>query len=950
MLRIFCTLLLSLICFSVSAQQKRLITSRGMVDAAERLLKSERDPKRRLEILYRWLSIREEYEQSQIATAEASDEANRQYKTYKIETLNRLEEELKGFDQTQGLNLTPLIREVAFRHLEQKNYTSAQVYLERISPRLPTDDLAYGDALLNLKLHDQALAAYRSASTDDKQLPVATYKMAWVFLQLSDFENSLASFDIALKMAGALSNQMKEEAFKDRIIPYLEVFKKEAFEEEDSLSFKSLAVQLKSDPVEQRKLLQDALTRLMDGFNNKDRIEISQQVFDFFKRETDDPTDMLLRVSPLWLKAYRGRLNHPEVERLLESLPDREIDPARASNLQAELNNSASFYETVVGDLKEQPDPLAKSNLILTYRKYFVMFPNDQDVDGLRVNYGRLLLEGGDATQCLSILQKRSKKVIEIENAAVSLESKCELKELDQLYAKEHSDYFYSRLDRALLTTKLYLRPEIGIDAQIAFEGMISMLIGALQKNLQSKELRRMLDSILAQYPYSKEDKTFGNLQLVSAELKFDDLVASDTKADLKATEFIRIFQSLQPSVALAKKALRSAVLLTDSRIGIDRCQQIQSVYPDEMVPYSEVFNRCIKLAQEFLNLEAEESFLSTNLNGLKEADLINYHLIQVALEKPEGMKSLSKMKAAEARQLVTLWEGKSAPRERAPSSVLEMQARVDEVVKMFRSVRFERLNLYVPERIKSTQYLDTLIVKLSKSEDSPLASAMLLNMRAHLSGSFFKWFSSLPNPPDLNAEETKAYLQQKDEMLKPWKEAAERNSLDCGEKALALAEDLEFSPFCSGEVHTATFNKMMETWESHRQTDLNLNPWANSESNDAAKAFDRLLKAGTDPNSSVLKRKYFLFQALGLARESKGLQARVYLELAKLNQTERYWLAASELDSNLAEPIEWLKSKTKNPLYLKLYSTQLELISSKKRFAPAQVQAVEPKPNETEL
>jgi hypothetical protein len=950
MLRFFCTLLLSLSCFSVSAQQKRLITSRSMVDAAERLLKSEKDPKRRLEILYRWLSIREEYEQSQIAAAEASAEANRQYKTYKIETLNRLEEELKSFDPSQGLNLTPLIREVAFRHLEQKNYSSAQTYFERITPRIPTDDLAYGDTLLNLKLHDQALAAYRTASTDDKQLPVATYKMAWVFLQLSDFENSLASFDIALKMAGALSNQMKEEAFKDRIIPYLEVFKKEVFEEEDSLSFKSLAVQLKSDPTEQRKLLQDALTRLMDGFNNKDRIEISQQVFDFFKRETDDPTDMLLRVSPLWLKAYRSRLNHSEVEKILTSLPNREIDPSKASNLQAELNNSAGFYETLVGDLKEQPDPLAKSNLTLTYKKYFVMFPHDEDVDGLRVNYGRLLLEGGDASHCLTILQKRSKKVPEVESAAISLESKCELKELDQLYAKEHSDYFYSRLDRALLSTKLYLRPEIGIDAQIAFEGMTSMLIGALQKNLQSKDLRRMLESILAQYPYSKEDKMFRNLQLVSAELKFDDLVLSDAKAELKAEEFIRIFNSLHPSVALAKKALRSAVLLTDSSIGIERCQQIKSTYPEEMIPYTEVFNRCIKLAQEFLNLEAEESFLSLSPNSLKEADLINYHLIQVALDRPDGFKSLSKMKAPEARQILTLWEGKSEPRQKPPSAVVEMQSRVDEVVKTFRSVRFERLNLYVPERIKSTQYLDTLIVKLSKAEDSPLASAMLLNMRAHLSGSFFKWFSSLPNPPDLNAEEMKTYLQQKEEMLKPWKEAADRNSQECGEKALALVEEMEFSNFCSAEVHPATFTQMMESWESHRQMDPSQTPWSQSADTDLAKAFDRLLKAGKDSTIGPLKRKYFLFQALGLARDSKALQAKVYLELAKLNQTERYWLAASELDSNLAEPIEWLRSRTKNPFYLKLYSTQLELIASKKRFTPAQVEALEPKPSDAEL
>jgi hypothetical protein len=930
------------ILFSITTclAEEDFIVPKSMLDTAEKRLAAERNPTKRLEILFRWVKIKEEYEQNQLAISKDPSQVD-QFNHSKSEIVEKLRAEAVSLKRVPGLRLDKLHRELAFRLLEIKNFAESKIEFESLSSRTSDDEIAYGDCLLGSKLISAALDAYAKSGEDPKLKTMAAYKRGWAYLQLNDFSHSLAEFSLALEDNPNSPAKMREEAYKDRLKPYIEVYAKTDFDEDEAKALKDLAEKVKPTEKSSEKqpegLYVEALKSLVEGFNAKNDVQKAQQVFQFLTKEMPDSSLVLLSAAPVWLKVYRGRLDHDAVERIIASLPSKEFPVQQALNLQSEMQNTAGFYETLI---QEDKDPnfkelRATALLLNLYQKYFQIFSSDPESDALRVNYGRLLLKGGDAGACLDILAKRSKKNATVETVAGSIEAQCELKHLDQLYAKAHDDYFYGKLDRALIQTKIYNRSEIGIPPEQAFSSMVAMLMGALKKNSKAEMLRKTLTGVRDEFPFPKNEKLFREIKIVSAELQFDDLVAENSDPNEKSNKFFEIFKVVPADTAVAQKSIRNSILLGTEKSTLDRCDRFIQDYSKEFTKGSDVYGRCLRLAEEHLRLDKEYAYWKFHENELEATQVMRVGLIELALGmETQGKRRIQYLKTEAAQRVLDLWYGVSPAKVPVNPKLKIVEQDAQYFASSLKKISFGKIGKMVPFTIDRFRTMDKELVRFSKADTNPYVTAKILELRSLIAVRMRDWMKTLPEPAGLTEEELQQYREKTKEVIKPWELLASQSLKECSEAAYALSPDFQNSEFCPEATADATWNTFLQKWDATRQPYASLTPWFKESETDTQRTLRILMEAGfSEPEP--LKARYFLLRSLDLATENRD-KAKIHLALAKLTDKERFWIAAGELDGNLIQPIEWLRYRAvSNPFFEKIYNYEIELIRKNDRFVP---------------
>ncbi|MDB5037592.1 MAG: hypothetical protein JWQ35_1120, partial [Bacteriovoracaceae bacterium] len=415
--------------FSKDAPPEHFRVPKSTLDALERKLKEETDPSKRVQLLLRWVKNKEDYEQSllekKLGVEKASEQKNGDqlalFKGFKVDIVTRLQTEIADLAKHPKLNLDPLYHVLGFRLLELQKYPEAVMAFQKISGKTSEDFMGLGDAYFAAKNTRAALDAFEHGGLDSKYRNTAGYKRAWCFLQLSDFQNALAEFDIALEDNPYNTIKLKEEVFRDRLRPYVETYQKLIFDDEELLNLKKLASRVHPEALEKSKeLLAAGLKALILNFNAKAQIEKAQAVFGYLTKEIKDPLSVLVLAAPIWIKVYRGQLNHEAVEKITDSLPSKKIEGFDTTLLETELYNSVVFYDTL---FKEDNLPTTRKLLFKINKKFFQLFPGNQQADPLRVGYAKLLLEDGDPAECIQILSARKRGDKEVEDLALSLDA-----------------------------------------------------------------------------------------------------------------------------------------------------------------------------------------------------------------------------------------------------------------------------------------------------------------------------------------------------------------------------------------------------------------------------------------------------------------------------------------------------------------------------------------------
>ncbi|MGA0164715.1 MAG: hypothetical protein ACO3LE_10810, partial [Bdellovibrionota bacterium] len=422
-----------------------------------------------------------------------------------------------------------------------------------------------------------------------------------------------------------------------------------------------------------------------------------------------------------------------------------------SNNLRAELNNSAQFYETF---LEDEAQKARRPILVLTYERYFQLYPLDLDANSLRINYSRLLLQDLNAKKCIEILSHRKKpneksEPDPIENLALSLEGKCILKYLDQLYALDHSEEFYKLIQSALLEHRVYLYPDLGIKPEDAFQALSRMLIGAIQKNPSEMNLRSSLIKLNENFPFESLLDLKTELRIISAELAFQDLTNAKEEDETKSNQFFDIFKQSPVESSVAIKSITNSILMTNLEVGLERCEKFQKTYAKDFKPGTPVFDHCIKIAEDFLTIEREYQFWKPHEKNLNEAQSIRLGLLELALEKPEGRTRIEKLKTETSKNVLENWDGFWPKPDLKDKNWDKLEARILKFIKALKPIRFSQIEELVPAKISTFNKLETSLINYAEKQKNSFFQAKTLALRAELSSQFAEWLKKLPEPKD---------------------------------------------------------------------------------------------------------------------------------------------------------------------------------------------------------
>lgn len=922
--------------FAEDKKQKEFRIPKSMVEATERRLSNEDDPESRLQLVLRWIRIKEEYEKTIIQDGQDPQKAENLLSAKK-QIIKQLKTELSFFTQTKDLDYSQIYRELGFRTLELKQTQDSVYYFEQLSEKTPEDYLAYGDALIANKSHEQALQGYEKASRDPQLVAMSWYKRAWVYMQLNDFDSALNAFDKALVDNPHSTVQLREEAFKDRLKPFIETHKKPHYDSADDRELRRIINQLYAgDPEKVKKGYINTLENLIGGFNAKAQVDKARAVFLFLEKQIKDPHTVLVVAAPIWLKVYRSQLKHDQLEEIVRALPDKDISSMRGVDpLRAELNNTAVFYQTMAEDdnpeAREDFRKEANRLLVLTYAKYFQTFPLDKEVDPLRINYANILLDRGNAESCLDILKNRGGQDKEVEKAATNLEGKCEFKRLEELYAKPSTPEFFALLNRALFDIKLYERSDLGVSSVKVYESLVQMIFGSIKKDPKNEVLRKMLLTTEQTYPYKKTDTFYRQIQITIAELRFDDLIAlKESKKEGLDEEFFSIYQITPKDTQVAEKSLTNSVLLGSSKKTLERCDEFQQSYPTIFTAGGEVPQRCMRLAERYLNLEKEYAYLKVQNVANTAQRQFRLLTIELALGDQQALRKIERLGTKFSHHFMNLWEGKNMKQSPPTPAFTRLKKEMNEFSAGLVKIKFSQIQKVVPQTTKKFERLEKRWHQFFNAGPASLWKAEALLIRSKIAFQMKEWMKNLPEPPGLTKEELEQYRTQAEGIQKSWVEKADLAKKECSEVSYSLSSDFkptedEISEFCPEETPKTVFQEFLTAWNETRQKQPERKPW---DKNEKAEQFDivaDLIQAGQSARDKN-RGKYFLIRAYDLA-DSKYYKARALLGLAKIEKKDSYWLSANALDGNLVEPIYWLKEQSDgNPFYEKLYSQQINV------------------------
>ncbi len=920
---------------------------KSTLDAIERRLVSEKQPTFRIELILRWIKAKEEYEQVQLSKKgdidkNADDEFGlkpgrdltprmKLYTGFKEEIISKLQSEIESLETVPNLKMTLLYRELAFRHLELNHFQEAILMFDRIKPLTSGDWMGLGDAYFSMNQTVRALEAYEKGGTDSRFAGISFYKRAWCYLRLSQHKQSLDFFGRALDGTDSGSLRLREEAFKDRIRPYIEGFTKLEFDQNEFNSFLGLSKKVyPNDPAKSKELLLFGLRLLVDGFNAKALIEKARQVFEFYKKEFGNATVLLVSAAPIWIKVYRGVLNHEAVQKILLELPDEPIQKIDTLQLQGEIYNTVVFYDTLYKeeqrDIKNIGQNPIRLYLLNVNRKFFQLFPDDPNADSLRIGYAKLLLEDGNATDCLKLLARRKGSEKEIEDLALSFEAKCELKQLDQLYPKGPTAFFVERLNYNLLEKKTYERTDLGLSSDQAFETLSRMLIGVLKENPENQDLRSSLERLVKDFPLSKKGKLFFDLQLLQSEIRFVDLSKSKLSNEDKSTKFFEIFQGAPSGSDLAKKAIVNSIQLSLDKGAVDRCKSFQRIYLDEFKPGREIFDRCVRLADRYFDLESEYEFWSVGLDSLDEKQGLKVALLELGLGKSQGKKRLAALKSESAKKALQFWMKLDAPDEKIENQdLIKREREAIDFIDELQPISFSKVAKIVPQKIALFEKLDSWLLSFYKLKPASELMAKDLELRAEIALAMRDWMAVLPAPDGLSPQDLEVYKSKAAGIVKPWEDAAAARIKECGEVAHALSWNFKVRNLnaCPILVPSSVKDKILDAWEASKQKTPNTSPWKEAELNEKTQTAQRLLEQAARETDSARVR-YHLLRALDFA-DTNYEKARAYLGFAKQTNKAEFWEQAAALDGNLVEPIQWKRSQAEgNPFFVQLFDHQL--------------------------
>jgi hypothetical protein len=907
------------------------------LEAIDRKLKVENDSQKRIQLILRWVKAKEDYEQAQLEKKKdgsknktPNSEDVSQFKDYKEVILQRLSKEITQLE-TRGARgaskLDPLYHVYAFRLLELQKHAEALAAFNKLSARTADDWMGLGDVYFAMGDAKQALDAYEHGGLALKFKNTAAYKRAWCFLQMTNPKAALAEFDIALEENAFTSIKLREEAYRDRLRPYVEIYAKSDFDLEEMDKLRALATRVyPNQPARAKELLVSGLKNLITDFNSKAQVHLARGVFSFLSKEMADPTSVLVLAAPLWIKVYRGQLNHEEVEIIVKALPNKKIDGIDTSALQAEIYNSIIFYETL---FKEDSLPATRKILFDMNKKFFQLFPDEATSDPLRVTYAKLLLEDGDPSECIQILSHRKGMAKDVEEIAVSVDAKCQLKQLDQLYQQPHDEFFYVKLKQTLIDKKIYERSDLGLSSESAFESLSRMLIGALNKNQKMPYLRDILARLIAGYPYSRDTNLFSDLEILSAELQFDDILNSKDSPEDRADHFFGVFEKAPRRAEVSKKALVNSITIAKSDRVLARCDIFAKIHGEDFAPGKEVFDRCIRLAEQYLAVEKEYLYWVQVEGLLSPSQLLKMGLIELALGKGKGKKRLAALKIPEAKSAIELWDGPRAKEaEKESPKLSDIAGDQKHFYSGLKPILFAKIKTIVPAKIKAFEAVDAQLTKFLKSKPNAVSIARALEMRAELATHMATWIKDLPEPSGLSSEDLKQYRAKTAEFIKSWEDGAIKRSLECGESAHSIAVEYKVTnrDVCPERTPSEVTSKFLEKWEATRQRAPAAAPWKRDDVAEKGVTVGFLLDAGQNAKDKD-QAKYFYIRALDLSASNYD-RAHSYLALAKLTDNEVFWQTAYALDGNLLEPIQWLRNRaTGNLFFERLYDTLIQKV-----------------------
>lgn len=926
---------------SPALSAEEAISPERSIEVADRLLANEVDTPRRVQLLLRWLKLKDQIIHKSLADlkgAQPTQELSDKIQNIKIEMVDRMMKEAEKLESasTSGA-LDPLYRQLAFRSMEVSRSDKAYYYFNRIVARSPEDELAFGDALLSSRLSNLALQAYDRALVKEELKPLALYKKAWAQIQLNQFGEAISTFEQVLEFKGEERRRLRETAFRDWQTPYIETFQKADFDaaEADRIFSLSLKVEdLASIPSSRGEVqtYQNAIKDLVNRFSQRGDIKKAEQAFKLLA-EGKFADAVLLESAPFWLKSYRASLDHGHIESLLRLIPaNAQLDSTQQERMNAELTNTAQFYETMVRDGKDvEKRPL----LGLLYQVYFQFFQNQGASDAVRVNYAHYQLEEKNFDRCLDLISKRDSKDDSIKEKAETVEAQCRLKKLDLLYTSIPSDEFATALEYALLDQKLFTRKGLDVPEEQVYEHLARMLIGAVKKEPQSKLWADRLARVIKDYPYKTEGALYGDLTKLAAQIRFELLVADSQNsavesqsADLnaksqRAAEFFEIFKASDIKTELSEKSLRNSIELSDGAESFERCHEYRKSFASQFKPGQTIFDRCVRQAEMTLNLEQEESYWKSALKNLNRDQKIKLGLLELALAKPEGRNRIHALKDKKAQDALKAWdelkEVMPVPERPTPlsKSFQALKEKHDSVLAQLKAPVQIASDRIVVAKVKDVENLDKEWVKFSKMKPSAKELAHVYMYRAQLAKKLYEWYAGLP-APRLPEDELKTYEKKSRQVAEAWKVRADKLQNECSEVAYSLT--VEFRPkltaVCPENTRASIREAYINQWHQTRRGSEIKNPTV----------FSKFLKAAEEAKTTGQK-KYFLLRANELAQNEMD-QSFVELALARFTRDGAHYKNAAALNGDLEEPIVYLKAAAKgNPFYEQLYDSELKMI-----------------------
>lgn len=884
--------------------------------AVERLLTNEQNPDKRIQLALRWIILTQKLDREMALNPAASanvstDESSTQLVENTDEKIIRkVNEQLSLFENKSQKRLNPLYQQSAFASLRLKRYDAAISAFQAMQNRNEEDEMGFGDALLSAGLVTVAVEAYGKATKAHGIQGLALYKQAWAYIQLHEFGKALQNFDevIALNKDRAL----QEKAYNDRLLPFVEVFKKPTFSQDDAVALKTMASGIYPvEPERVEALFKSALETLIQSFFSKGDIEKAHSVYGILKSRSETPDLVALQYSPLWLKNARKQLDHKTLQQTAADLPEKlPAGSAGFDELKNELLATLAFYEKLLSDGEKT---YAKAALPVFYEKYLKLFPESLAENSVAHRYAKVLLVEQKPTECLSVLGENAGEASPAVPAPVKATlAQCELKKLDELYRDGPRESFEKHLHAALVEKKIYQRTDLGIGSYEAFELLSRMLLGALQKNSSSETLTAMLNQVVSEFAYDKSSKLYADLQTLSSELKFQN-------AESSSASYFQIAAESPKASSVRQKAYENGIVLAGNDAErhsetLAACDQYKSEYASVFVTEAPVFQACVATAESAFDVDREYAYWKQNEKKLKSDEMLRLGSLELALGIESAKSRLSKI--PEGRRVLELWQTASVKSKSAVDKKFEqLENEQKKFLSALKPIQVAQIEKIVPQKMKQFENVDSAWIRYGQDVSGPSA-ARSMESRAVLSAMMLQWLSSLP-APTLSTEDEKAeYRKQTDAFLKPWMELAALREKECGENAYVV--DVSFRPQSAGVCREAVSEAQME---SH------LRAWRDSVE-DARKSSDahgrNYLEAAVKEKRPQVSR-YFLLRALDLV-VGKQEKAQVYEMLAQITGDESYWLAAEQLDPSrdavLRHGLERVKG---NPFYERLYARKIE-------------------------